>query len=67
MKMSKKIVVDKELCKGHDNGRCVQIAPEVFDTRGEYPKVVDTEELDDEKIQRLIKNCPSEAIKVIEE
>lgn len=64
--MSKEVVIDEELCEGHSNGRCAKIAPEAINTEGEYPKIVDSEELDDERIQELIRNCPSGAIRLVE-
>ncbi len=63
----KQLFVDKKLCKGHDRGRCVRLAPDAFDNEGDYPEVVDCKELTEEMLEKLIENCPANAIKVKKE
>ena len=63
-----KVRIDTELCTGH--GRCYSLAPEVFepDDLGHGRVILD--EVPDQLRQRAelgVKNCPEQAISIIED
>jgi len=60
--MSKKIIIDQELCIGC--GVCANLCPEVFEMRDDgKAKVIKSEENECD-YEMAAQNCPVEAIKV---
>ncbi len=63
-----KVVVNHNLCEG--NGRCVQVAPEVFELRDDDRSYVLVEHLPPAlraKVELAVSLCPRQAIRIIEE
>jgi ferredoxin len=62
-----RVVVDHNLCEG--NGRCAEIAPEVFELRDDDRSYVLVEELPQAlraKVELAVRRCPRQAIRLIE-
>jgi ferredoxin len=62
-----KVVVDLDLCEG--NAKCVEAAPEVFKLGDNDQAIVLNENPGPElraKVQRAVRTCPKQAIKLIE-
>lgn len=63
-----RVVVDHNLCEG--NGRCVEVAPQVFELRDDDRSYVLIESPSQElspKIQLAVTLCPRQAIRLIED
>ena len=63
-----KVVVDHNLCEG--NGRCVEIAPQVFELRDDDRSYVLRENLPQDlraKAQLATTLCPRQAIRLVED
>ena len=63
-----KVIVDHNLCEG--NGRCVEVAPQVFELRDDdhsYVLIERPPQTLREKIELAAKVCPRQAIRIIEE
>jgi ferredoxin len=63
-----KVVVDHNLCEG--NGRCVEVAPQVFDLRDDDLSYVTMQNPPQElraKIQLATTLCPRQAIRLVED
>lgn len=63
-----KVVVDHDLCEG--NGRCVEVAPQVFELRDDDRSYVLTESPAQDlraKIQLAVTLCPRQAIRLTED
>lgn len=63
-----KVVVDHNLCEG--NGRCAEIAPEVFELRDDDRSYVLIEEPPQTlraKVELAARRCPRQAIRLIED
>jgi len=62
-----RVVVDHNLCEG--NGRCAEIAPEVFELRDDDRSYVLAEEPPQAlraKVELAVRRCPRQAIRLIE-
>jgi ferredoxin len=63
-----RVVVDHNLCEG--NGRCVEVAPQVFELRDDDRSYVLTQSSPQDlrtKIQLAVTLCPRQAIRLIED
>ncbi|MHB8574725.1 MAG: ferredoxin [Dehalococcoidia bacterium] len=63
-----KVLVDPDLCEGH--GKCQQAAPEVFELRDDDQSHVLLDDVPEHlrsKVDRAIRLCPRQAIKLVEE
>jgi len=63
-----KVVVDHNLCEG--NGRCVEIAPQMFELRDDDRSYVLIERPPQElrtKLELAVTLCPRQAIRLIED
>jgi ferredoxin len=66
--MSKKIVVDFELCEA--NAVCMGIIPEVFELDDQDYLHVLTDEVtpeNEEQVREAVRQCPRQAIAIVEE
>lgn len=66
--MTKKIVVDYELCEA--NGRCVKVAPEVFRLDDEDMLHLETEHPSEsqlDRVEKAVKLCPRAALSLVDE
>jgi ferredoxin len=60
-----RVLVDHSLCEG--NGRCVEVAPEVFELREDDRSYVRTETLQQPmrgKVELAVRLCPRQAISI---
>ena len=58
-----KIVVDRHACEG--NARCSEVAPEIFEVRGDdkaYVKIENPPASLQEKLKLAVRLCPRQAI-----
>lgn len=63
-----KVIVDHNLCEG--NGRCVDVAPQVFELRDDdlsYVLVEHPPQTLHEKIKLAVRVCPRQAIRLVDE
>jgi ferredoxin len=63
-----RVVVDHNLCEG--NGRCVEVAPQVFELRDDdqsYVLIENPEHNLRDKVQLAITLCPRQAIRLTED
>ena len=63
-----RVVVDHNLCEG--NGRCVEVAPQVFELRDDDRSYVLTQSPPQDlrtKIQLTVTLCPRQAIRLVED
>jgi ferredoxin len=63
-----KVIVDHNLCEG--NGRCAEVAPQVFELRDDdhsYVLIERPPQTLREKIELAVSVCPRQAIRIIEE
>jgi ferredoxin len=63
-----KVVVNHNLCEG--NGRCVEVAPQVFELRDDdrsYVLVERPPQALRAKVELAVSLCPRQAIRIIEE
>ncbi|MGH7988009.1 MAG: ferredoxin [Candidatus Binataceae bacterium] len=63
-----KVVVDHVLCEG--NGRCIEVAPQVFELRDDDRSYVLLEQPPESlrsKVELAVNLCPRQAIRLIEE
>jgi ferredoxin len=66
--VSFRIVVDRDLCEG--NARCVQFAPEVFQTDDKDQLVILIERPGEalrEKVDAAVALCPRQALSIVDE
>jgi ferredoxin len=59
--MSKKLVIDEDLCEGCET--CVSLCPDVFEIVDGKAHVKNTDALDTCNIQEVIDSCPVGAIR----
>jgi ferredoxin len=62
-----KVIVDLDVCEG--NAKCVEAAPEVFKLGDDDKAIVLNETPGPElraKLQRAVRTCPKQAIKLVE-
>lgn len=63
-----KVIVDHELCEG--NGRCVEVAPQVFELRDDdlsYVLVEHPPQTLRKRVELAVSVCPRQAIRIVEE
>jgi ferredoxin len=63
-----KVIVDHNLCEG--NGRCVEVASQVFELRDDdrsYVLIERPPETLRDKVKLAVSVCPRQAIRIIEE
>jgi ferredoxin len=63
-----KVVVNFELCES--NGRCMEVAPEVFEVRADDRLYILNEHPPEElkaKVLKAVHRCPKQAISIVED